>query len=121
MHCHGLGGEGAASSAGGAAQQDYSVAPVSPTPSPSAHQPCPALRPMASEQFQASPFAAPNCARASQSCQDASAPVSHNWPASQQSHFRGAWRGLAVSEAPVSSHTWRSLPVSRHSGGAGVP
>ena len=42
--------------AGGAAQQDYSVAPVSPTPRPSAHQPCPVLRPIASEQIQASPL-----------------------------------------------------------------
>ena len=64
-----------------------------PTPRPSAHQPCPALGPIESEQFQASPFAEPNDAHASQSLRDASALVSHNWPACQQPQealFHGA-------------------------------
>ena len=50
------------------------MALVSPTPRPSAHQPCPAHRPIASEQIQAPLFAVPNCVHASQSIQDVSAP-----------------------------------------------
>ena len=38
-----------------------------------------ALQPIESEQNQASLFVAPNYAHASQSFQDASVPVSHNW------------------------------------------
>ena len=69
------------------------MAPLFPTPKPSARQLYPVLQPIENEQIQAFFFAEPDCAHASQSFQDASVLVFHNWLAAQQPqgvHAHGA-------------------------------